>query len=56
MNKVDEEIKNTLRSFTKTAIQDYTKEELYKFIHNKLGMICIFTSEAWWTFCFRKCI
>ena len=50
MNKVDEEMKNTLRSFTKTAIQDYTKERLYKFIHNKLGMICVFTSEAWWTF------
>jgi dynein heavy chain len=50
MNRVDDEMKNTLRSFTKTAIQDYTKEELYKFIHNKLGMICVFTSEAWWTF------
>ncbi len=32
MNKVDKEMKNTLRSFTKTAIQDYTKERLYKFI------------------------
>ena len=58
MNKVDDEMKSTLRFFTKTAIQDYTKEELYKFIHNKLGMICVFTSEAWWTFAledvFRK--
>ena len=58
MNKVDDEMKATLRYFTKTAIQDYTKEELYKFIHNKLGMICVFTSEAWWTFAledvFRK--
>ena len=58
MNRVDEEMKNTLKSFTKNAIQDYTKEELYKFIHNKLGMICVFTSECWWTFAledvFRK--
>ena len=46
MNRVDDEMKNNLRFFTKTAIQDYTKERLYKFIHNKLGMICVFTSEA----------
>ena len=58
MNKVDEEMKNTLRNFLKKAIQDYTKEELHKFIHNKLGQICVFTSECWWTFAledvFRK--
>ena len=58
MNKVDDEMKNTLRNFLKKAIQDYTKEELHKFIHNKLGQICVFTSECWWTFAledvFRK--
>ena len=58
MNKVDDEMKNTLRNLLKTAIQDYTKEELYKFIHNKLGQIAVFTSECWWTFAledvFRK--
>lgn len=31
---------------------------MHKFIHNKLGQICVFTSECWWTFAledvFRK--
>lgn len=58
MNKVDDQMKITLKSLTKNAIKDYVTEELYKFIRNKLGMICVFTIEAWWTFAledvFRK--
>ncbi|MCQ2815655.1 MAG: hypothetical protein MJ252_00165 [archaeon] len=50
MNKVDDAMKSTLKSFTKQGIQDYTKEELIKFVHNKLGMVCAFVTESWWCF------
>lgn len=50
MNKVDEEMKSSLRNLTREGIQDYTKEELHKFIKNKLGMVVVNTIECWWTF------
>lgn len=50
MNKVDEEMKNTLRSFTRDGIKNWAKEDSFKFIKTKLAMISVLTYECWWTF------
>jgi dynein heavy chain len=50
MNKVDEEMKSRVKALTREGIQDYTKEDLFKFIKTKLGMVIINTFECWWTF------
>jgi len=58
MNKVDDEMKSCLKEYTREAIQDFTKEELFKFIKSKIGMVAVNTVECWWTFAledvFRK--
>jgi len=58
MNKVDDEMKSCLKEYTREAIQDFTKEELFKFIKSKIGMVIVNTVECWWTFAledvFRK--
>jgi dynein heavy chain len=50
MNKVDDEMKSSLKEYTREAIQDFTKEELFKFIKSKIGMVIINSIECWWTF------
>ncbi len=50
MNKVDDEMKATLKYLTKSAIFEFTKLELAKFILTHLGMITLLCVESWWTY------
>lgn len=58
MNKVDDEMKSSLRQYTREGIISFAKEDLFKFIKTKLGMVTVLTYECWWTFAledvFRK--
>lgn len=50
MNKVDNEIKSSLKQYTREGIQSRPTEDRIKFIKNKLGQVTVFALECWWTF------
>lgn len=58
MNKVDEEMKLSMKTLTKEGIFNYAKMEHRKWLFKYLGMIVLSGVKIWWTWkvedAFRK--
>ena len=50
MNKVDDEMKESLRTITKKAVFYYAKEERLDWIKAQIGMVALVGTQIWWTF------
>lgn len=49
MNKVDDEMYDTLRIITKEAVFMYAKEDRLDWIKKQLGMVALVGTQIWWT-------
>jgi len=49
MNKVDDEMKSTLKRITKEAVYYYHKDERTQWVRAQLGMVCLVGTQIWWT-------
>jgi dynein heavy chain len=50
MNKVDDEMKDTLQTITKKAVYYYAKNERIDWIKGEIGMVAVVGTQIWWTF------
>jgi len=50
MNKVDEEMKDSLTTMTKRAVFNYAKTDRIEWIKDQIGMIALLGTQIWWTF------
>jgi dynein heavy chain len=50
MNKVDEEMKATLKTLTKKAVFHYARSDRIEWIESQIGMVALAGTQIWWTF------
>jgi dynein heavy chain len=50
MNKVDDEMKDSLQTITKKAVYYYAKNERTDWIKGEIGMVAVVGTQIWWTF------
>jgi dynein heavy chain len=50
MNKIDDEMKDSLHTITKRAVYNYAKEERLEWIEKQIGMVAVVGTQIWWTF------
>lgn len=50
MNKVDDEMKNTLLILSKKAVFHYARTDRIQWIGEQIGMVALVGTQIWWTF------
>jgi len=50
MNKVDDEMKDSLTLLAKKAVFNYAKTDRIEWISQQIGMIALLGTQIWWTF------
>ena len=50
MNKIDQEMKESLLMISKKAVFDYAKSNRVEWVKEQIGMVAVVGTQIWWTF------